>query len=77
MSRPLRDDDFTIDLTQWEKLIGTFYKIFRGNANKYLLFPRINIILIQLWLNFGEKALISLKNRVFGRRNNISPHISF
>ena len=44
MSRPLRDDDFTIDLTQWEKLIGTFYKIFRGNANKYLLFPRINII---------------------------------
>ena len=77
MSRPLRDDDFTIDLTQWEKLIGTFYKIFRGNANKYLLFPRINIILIQLWLNFGEKALISLQNRVFGRRNNISPHISF
>ena len=77
MSRPLRDDDFTIDLTQWEKLIGTFYKIFRGNANKYLLFPRINIILIQLWLNFGEKALISLQDRVFGRRNNISLHISF
>ena len=48
MSRPLRDDDFTKDLTQGEKLIGIFYNIFRGNANKYLIFPRINIILIQL-----------------------------
>ena len=77
MSRPLRDDDFTKDLTQGEKLIGIFYNIFRGNANKYLIFPRINIILIQLWLNYGEKALISLQNRFFGRRNNISPRISF
>ena len=25
MSRPLRHDDFTLDLTQREKFIGTFY----------------------------------------------------
>ena len=49
MSRLLRDDDFTIDLTQGEKLIGIFYDMFRGNTNKNLLFPRVNIILIHLW----------------------------
>ena len=48
MSRPLRDDDFTTDLSQEEKLIGVFYNIFSGNASKKLHFPRINIILIHL-----------------------------
>ena len=48
MSRPLRDDDFTIDLTQGEKLIGTFYNIFRGNSNKNSHFPRIKIVFIPL-----------------------------
>ena len=48
MSRPLRDDDSTTDLSQEEKLIGVFYNIFSGNANKKLHFPRINIILIHL-----------------------------
>ena len=32
MSRPLRDDDFTINLTRGETFIG----IFRGNTNKKL-----------------------------------------
>ena len=70
MSRLLRDDDFTIDLTQGEKLIGIFYDMFRGNTNKNLLFPSINIILIHLWLknHNDEKSLISRQNPFFRRR---------
>ena len=49
MSKPLHDDDFTIDLTQGEKLIGIFYNIFRGNSDKNLHFPSINVIFIHLW----------------------------
>ena len=51
MSRPLRYDDFTIELPRGEKLIGIFYNIFRGNSNKTLHFPRNNIIFIYLWYN--------------------------
>ena len=43
--RPLRDDDFTTDLTQGEKFFDIFHDIFRGNSNKNLHFPRINISL--------------------------------
>ena len=49
MSKPLHDDDFTIDLTQGEKLIGIFYNIFRGNSDKNLHFPSTNVIFIHLW----------------------------
>ena len=48
MSRPLHDDDFTTDLTHGEKLIGIFDNIFRGNFNKNLHFPSINVIFIHL-----------------------------
>ena len=77
MSRPLRDDDFTIDLTQGEKLIGTFYNIFRGNSNKNSHFPRIKIVFIPLRQNCGEKAIISRQNVLCGCQNNLSPHIFF
>ena len=33
ISGPLRDDDFTIDLTQGEKFSVFFYDIFRDNSN--------------------------------------------
>ena len=33
-----------MDLGQGEKFIGIFYNIFRGNFNKNLHFPSINII---------------------------------
>ena len=46
--RPLRDDDFTRDLSQGKKFIGIFYSIFRGNFKKNLHFSRINIIITHL-----------------------------
>ena len=46
ISRPLCDDDFTIDLTQGKKFFSIFHNIFRGNSNKNLHFPLINIIFI-------------------------------
>ena len=33
VTRPLSDDDFTIELTQGEKFIGVFNNMFRGNSN--------------------------------------------
>ena len=54
-------------LAQGEKFICRFSKIFRGSSNKILYFPPINIVY--------EKAIISLQNRVFGRRNKIWPYI--
>ena len=45
ISGPLRDDDFTIDLTQGEIFSVFFYDIFRDNSNKNLHFHRINISL--------------------------------
>ena len=77
MSRPLRDDDFTIDLTQGEKLIGTFYNIFRGNSNKNSHFPRIKIVFIPLRQNCGEKVIISRQNVLCGCQNNLSPTTFF
>lgn len=53
-----------------------FYDTYRGNSNKNLYSPRITIIFIHLWLNCGEKALISFQNWFFGRRSNLSPYIS-
>ena len=43
------DDDFTVDLTQGEKLISIFYNIFSGNSYKNLHFARISVISIRLW----------------------------
>ena len=42
------DDDFTVDLTQGEKLISIFYNIFSGNSYKNLHFARIIVISIRL-----------------------------
>ena len=64
MSRPLRDDDFKIALTLGEMFIGIFYNIFRGNSNRNLQFPRINIILNHLWQKRDEK-MINLSKIVF------------
>ena len=49
ISRPFRDDNFTIDPTQGEKVYGIFYNIIRGNSNKNLHVPRIEIIFIHVW----------------------------
>ena len=48
ISRPLRDDDFTIDITQVEKFFGIFYNTFCDNSNKNLNFPRNKIIFIHV-----------------------------
>ena len=49
ISRLLRCDDFTTDLTQGEKFSGFFFFFkFRGNSTKNLHFPCINIIFIHL-----------------------------
>ena len=50
--RPLRDDDFTEDLTQGEKFFDIFYNIFRGNSGKNFNFHFNNIIFIHVWLNY-------------------------
>ena len=75
MSRPLRDDDSTTDLSQEEKLIGVFYNIFSGNANKKLHFPRINIILIHLWWDWQRKSIDLSPKSFFWRRNNLSLYL--
>ena len=59
--RPLRDDDFTEDLTQGEKFFGIFYNIFRGNSGKNFNFHFNNIIFIHVWLNYCEKAINTSK----------------
>ena len=62
ISRPLGDDDFTIDITQVEKFFGIFYNTFCGNSNKNLNFPRNKIIFIHVWWNCGERAIMSPKS---------------
>ena len=59
--RPLRDDDFTEDLTQGEKFFGIFYNIFRGNSGKNFNFHFNSIIFIHVWLNYCEKAINTSK----------------
>ena len=76
-SRPLRDDDFTINLTLGEKfIIGIFYTICRANSNK----PSSSLVSTSSLSIYdktrGEKALISRQNRFLGRRNNLSLYIS-
>ena len=65
-SRPLRDDDFTINLTLGEKfIIGIFYTICRANSNK-LSSSLVSTSSLSIYdKTRGEKALTSRQNRFF------------
>ena len=77
ISRPLRDDDSTINLTQGEKFFGIFYDIFRGNSNKNLHFPRINMSIIKLRRkshNLSQKSLFWTSKGPFAIRSFIASY---
>lgn len=56
ISRPLRDVNFRINLTQGEQVTGRFYCI---------CFPRINIILIHFLKHSGQKKGFDLLQTFF------------
>ena len=45
----------SVDLTQGEKFFSVFYNIFRGNSNKNLHYPRINISLSMYYKTAARK----------------------
>ena len=61
ISRPLRDVNFTINLAQVRKFIGTIYHIIQGYSKK-----KLTLSINQHYPTNGEKVLISLQNRLFG-----------
>ena len=75
ISRSLRYDEFTMKLAEGEKFVCRFSKNISGLFQQNLTFLTNKHCLNPILKNSNEKAMISLQNRVFGRRKKLAIYI--